>query len=117
MTVVVSVDPAFSQAYDHVSLAAITVPVQLINLGITEDVPAAINAGNLVSSFAKAEIVNISQATHFSFLGECTMIGSTIIAASGEGPICSETGSRKRRDIHAELKTTIGTYLAQHLLD
>lgn len=114
---VVSVDPALSQAYNASSLRDITLPALLINLGEPATVPAAIDAANLAPLMPNAQIVHVSQGTHFSFLGACTMLGGAIIATTGEGPICSETGSRKRRDIHAELQTTIGDFLSRQLQD
>jgi predicted dienelactone hydrolase len=117
LTAVVSIDPALSQAYQAQSLANITTPIQLINLGASKEIPAAIDAGNLAPMIPGSEMVHIEQATHFSFLGECTMMGGVIIATAGEGPLCSEVGSRTRAEIHTELKATIGGYLTQHLLD
>lgn len=117
ITAVVSIDPALSQAFDHSSLGDISIPVQLINLGQRDAIPAAIDAANLTQSFPLAEHHYIDQATHFSFLGDCTTMGKVIIMAAGEDPICSEVGNRKRTDIHAELQATIGAFLTEHLID
>jgi len=108
---VVAIDPALAQAYDHASLKDVAIAVKLINLGIGDEVPAAVNASTIAPHFGAADLISLSQATHFSFLGECTMAGAMIIKVAGEEPICSETGNRERADIHAELKKHIGGFL------
>lgn len=113
---VVSIDPALSQAYNSESLKDISIPVQIINLGANETVPAAVNASKIAPLFRQAEIINVNQATHFSFLGNCTKIGEAIIKSEGEEPICSETGNRPRTDIHDELKKHIGNFLVKQLI-
>ncbi len=117
ISVVVSVDPALSQAYRPESLQGIDARVQLINLGIGEDVYAGVDAAHLVDHVGGAELVQIAEANHFSFLGECTFKGSYIIRMAGEDPICDETGDRTRADIHRELKQTIGDFFAQQFAD
>ena len=113
---VVSIDPALAQAYNSQSLKDISIPMQIINLGANKTVPAAVNAREIAPLFQQAQFINVDQATHFSFLGNCTKTGEAIIKSEGEEPICSETGNRLRSDIHNEMKNLIGNFLAKHLL-
>lgn len=112
---VVAIDPALAQAYDMESLEEIKLPTLVVNLGVDEEVPLAINGKLIAGSLAYSTYRTIKGATHFSFLGECTFMGKTIIVASGEDPICSEVSERKRRDIHEELKGVIGEFLRENL--
>ncbi len=112
---VVAIDPGLSQAFDFGSIQEISVPVKLVNLGINDHVPAAINASGILPYFNKASLQNIKQATHFSFLGECTKIGESILKSENEEDLCSEVGTRSRSDIHTELKSIISSFLVKHL--
>ena len=111
----VAIDPALAQAYQAASLAKISVPVQIINLGTPETVPMGINASKASRHLPNVEFNNVTGATHFSFLGLCTEIGEMIISGEGEEPICTETGDRSRHSIHEELKALIGGFLIKML--
>ncbi len=117
ISVVVSVDPALSQAYRTESLKGIDAQVQLVNLGVGSEVYAGVDAAHLAGHMAGAELVQVQQANHFSFLGECAFKGAYIIKLAGEDPICDETGNRTRADIHQELKQTIGTFFVHQFAD
>lgn len=117
VSVVVSVDPALSQAYRIESLHGIDATAQLINLGVGDAVYAGVDAAHLAAHVEGAELVQVAQANHFSFLGECTFKGPYIIRMAGEDPICDEVGNRSRADIHHELKQTIGDFFDQQFAD
>ncbi|MEP3244174.1 MAG: hypothetical protein ABJN40_17990 [Sneathiella sp.] len=112
---VIAIDPGLSQAFNFGSIQEISVPVKLLNLGVNDQVPAAINASGILPYFNKASLQNIEQATHFSFLGECTKIGESILKSENEEALCSEVGERTRSDIHTELKSVISSFLIKHL--
>jgi predicted dienelactone hydrolase len=111
----VAIDPALAQAYDMKSLTDLKTPVQIINLGVGKEIPSGINGSELAKYIPNAQYHEVKQATHFSFLGECTKLGEKIINAEGDDSICSETGNRARSDIHNELKGLIGSYLKSNL--
>ena len=117
VTTVVAIDPAVSQAYQADSLAAFDMPVQIINLGSEGEIPLAVKGVTIKADMPSAQLDYVEQASHFSFLGECTGKGWLIIKMAGEDPICSETGNRDRADIHKELKGKIGSFLSEHLID
>ena len=109
--VVVAIDPAVSQAYQADSLAAMSIPTQIINLGEEGKIPAAVRGETFINELPNAQIDFVKHANHFSFLGECTMKGPYLLKMVGEDPICSETGNRSRSDIHEELKGRITGFL------
>lgn len=115
LTAVISVDPALSQAFDPASLAALDVPVQLINLGVGTQVPAAIDAAHLAPQIPQSDLVQVADASHFSFLGLCGWKGQSIVWMVGEDPICTDPGPRDRSDIHRELRATIGAFFERSL--
>lgn len=106
----VAIDPALSQAYQRQTLAAMDLPVQIINLGGGK-LPAAIDASGYANALPMGDYQTIDQANHFSFLGECTMMGEAIIKSVGEDPICSDTGKRSRASVHKELKAMIAKFV------
>ena len=114
---IVAVDPALAQAYNSESIEAVSIPVGIINLGSADEVPAGINASEIVTKFKNSQMTNVVQSSHFSFLGECTLLGKAIISSTEEEPICTETGNRIRSEIHTELRELIGGYLVEKLIN
>lgn len=111
----IAIDPALSPAFLEASLMNMQMPVQIINLGDPETVPSTINGQNIAEFLPNVEYTHVSEATHFSFLGECTTLGHLIIAFAGDDPICKEVGNRKRAAIHTELKNKITAFLKSAL--
>lgn len=109
VTAVVAIDPALAQAYKSESLADMTQPTLLINLG--ENAPLPVDAKEIAPHMPNATFTEIKGATHFSFLGECTRTGWMLLKMADEDPICTETSERSRADIHAELKDVILDFL------
>lgn len=116
VTTVVAIDPAVAQAYQADSFAQFDLPVQIINLGQEGEIPAAVDGATIKADLPSAQLEFVDQANHFSFLGECTGKGWLLVKMAGEDPICSETGSRERADIHKELQQKIGSFLNEHLI-
>lgn len=107
----VAIDPALSQAYQTPSLAAINAPVQIINLGTAEDTPAAVNASEFVKQIPNATYETLPGTNHFTFMGECTMLGKPIIFAAGEDPICTDPEGTDRAEEHTKMKSMISRSL------
>ncbi len=112
---IVVIDPALSKAFTSKSLIEIKLPSLIINLGSKGEVPVGLDGKRIATIIKNSNYVNIKQATHFSFLGVCTAMGEDIIKQESEEPICSETGKRKRDDIHAEIKILVGEFLKNNL--
>lgn len=108
----VVIDPGIIQTVTEASLAAIDVPVQLINLGDAGSVPAGVDAQAAAARIDQARYETVSDSVHFSFLAECTPRGAAILEREGElDPLCSDGGGRSRRAIHRELVERITGFL------
>lgn len=110
----VVIDPGIVETLTEQSLAAIDIPMLVINLGDEDRVPAPVHARAVADTVPGATYRIVPDATHFSFLAECKPQGAGILIDEGEAdPLCDDAGGRARSDIHAELTTHILAYLNQ----
>lgn len=114
----VLVDPGLAQAFEAESLKEIAIPMSFINLGSTGTIPEAVIADRLAALSPQGSYATVTDADHFSFLPECKQGGAELLKTFGEvDPICSDSGSRSRADIHAELARLIQDALQKTLKD
>ena len=110
----VIIDPGIIETITAESLGAITIPMLIINLGAEADVPDGVFAKDAASRIHGARHMFVEDATHFSFLAECTARGPGILVDEGElDPLCEDAGGRSRAEIHQELKVIILRYLRE----
>lgn len=116
---VVAVDPALPAATVQESLKAITVPVQLINLGARADLSDAVNVSAWESIIANVGYTAIPNSWHFSFLAECSLAGRIIIgvAARKTEEICTDPQNGPRGEIHDQLRDIIVPFFQSTLGD
>ncbi len=108
----VVVDPGIVSTMTPASLAAIDIPMLVINLGDEKLVPAGVYARAAAELIPSAEYTIVPDAIHFSFLAQCKPKGAKILQDEGElDPLCDDAGGRTRADIHDELSQTIVAYL------
>lgn len=108
----VVVDPGIVETLTEESLAAIDLPMLVLNLGDEALVPAPIHSRALSETVPGAAYRIVPDATHFSFLAECKPRGAQILIDEGEAdPLCTDAGGRPRADIHAELAEVILGFL------
>jgi predicted dienelactone hydrolase len=108
----VVVDPGIVETLTEDSLAAIDLPMLVLNLGDEALVPAPVHARALSETVPGAAYRIVPDATHFSFLAECKPRGAQILIDEGEAdPLCTDAGGRPRTDIHAELAAVILGFL------
>jgi predicted dienelactone hydrolase len=100
---VVAVDPEVSTNFTLASLADISVPVQIVNLGSPNTIWPGLNAAGLAQAIPDARYDTVPSATQFSAFSECKAQAAAILRAEGEAPLCDDTGGRSRAEIHAEL--------------
>lgn len=101
---IVAVDPGVVQALTEESLARISMPVSIINLGGPGAIPPGVLADRAAKAIPGASYVAVSDATHFTFLPECKAGAEKILKEEGEmDPLCQDGGDRSRRKIHEEL--------------
>ena len=108
ITASVIIDPGIVSTLTSQSLAEIDIPMQIINLGAADTIPAGVDAQIAARTISGAEYVVIDDATHFSFLARCKPRGAKILANEGEPDLlCHDAGGRDRAAIHAELRDVI----------
>ncbi len=109
----VIIDPGIVETLTEESLAQIDIPLQIINLGAEADVPAGVYARPAAELIAQADYRIINDAAHFSFLAQCKPKGAAILAREGElDLLCDDGGTRRRAEIHAELREVIVDFWA-----
>lgn len=110
----VAIDPGFGGSATPASLAAVSIPVHLINLG-TADRLAAVDVSptgnNLAARLPGASYSTFTPATHFSFLAPCKPGAEALLAEEGEDPICTDPKGADRIKLHADLIADISQAL------
>ena len=110
----IAIDPGIIETIRPESLENIDIPMMVLNLGEKDTVPIGVYALPAAELIPTAEHGFVPDATHFSFLAECTDRGADILAKDGEpDPLCDDAGGRSRADIHADIAQRIIKFLTQ----
>jgi predicted dienelactone hydrolase len=110
----IGVDPGLTYAFTDASVAAMDIPVLLINLGGEERLKAAdVSAAgsNLAGRLPNVEYVTAAPANHFTFLALCKPAGREILADEGDDPICDDPAGTDRAAIHEQIVEHIAKFL------
>lgn len=94
------------------SLAALPLPVLILNLGAPETLPLGLNAAPAAAQIPAARYETLIGARHFSFLAPCSALGRIVIGLAGEDNICTDRDLRPRADIHADILNRTRSFLA-----
>ncbi|WP_020680770.1 alpha/beta hydrolase family protein [Marinobacterium rhizophilum] len=106
--VAVAVDPELSHAFTEASLAEITIPVGILNLGQPGGITPELDASGLAVRISASHYQTVADATPFSAFSLCKNGGAEILQDLGEdGSICREEGKRSGAAIHAHLTDLI----------
>jgi len=112
----VIVDPGIVDTLTPESLAAIDIPMLIMNLGEESTVPEGVYARAAAELITGANYSIVPDAIHFSFLAECKPRGPAILEKEGElDPLCDDAGGRGREAIHEELSREIVSYLRANI--
>ncbi|AZF06430.1 alpha/beta fold hydrolase [Pseudomonas sp. R5-89-07] len=117
VSAVVSLDIGLSRGFADASLAALPVPVLVIAAGApSEDLPAQLESADLAKRLPKASThyVEISDASHFSFMAQCKPGAAAMLDedAPGDGIICQDgDGARPRAVIQQQVIGLITEFL------
>lgn len=117
VTAIVSLDLGLSRGFTDDSLAAIAVPILVIAAGApSAEMPAALESGDLAKRLPRTSTryVEISDASHFSFMSVCKPGGQALIEESspGDGMICRDgAAARPREVIQQQVVTLIDEFL------
>lgn len=110
---VVAIDPELSTSFARASLASISVPVQIINLGRAETIRPGLHASVPAEAIPRARYDTVADATQYSAFGECKPHGAAILREEGEEALCEDAGGQTRAEIHDHLATMVETAFRQ----
>lgn len=119
VTAIVSLDLGLSRGLTSASLAALPVPALVIAGGVpTEDMSPELESADMVKRLpnTSTQYVEISDATHFSFMSICKPGGMALIEESspGDGMICRDgEGARPRAVVQQQVVAQISEFLAR----
>jgi predicted dienelactone hydrolase len=119
VTAVVTLDLGLSRGMTDESLAALPVPTLVIAAGVpSHDLPAELESANLAKRLppASSRYVEISDASHFSFLSVCKPGAEAMLEEEvpGDGIICRDgdgNGARPRDLIQQQVTSLIAEFL------
>jgi predicted dienelactone hydrolase len=100
---IVVVDPELSTNFTLASLADISVPVWVINLGSPNTIWPGLNASGLAQTIPDVHYDVVPDATQFSAFPECRPQAVAALQAEGEEPLCDDAGGGSRTEIHDQL--------------
>ncbi len=104
------IDPEFSRSFTQASLAGISIPVRLINLGKLETIWPGLNAEGATRAIPRAQYSVIPDAVQYSAFPECKPGVSAVLREDGEEALCDDTiGGRSRAEIHDALARMVAT--------
>lgn len=119
VTAIVSLDLGLSRGLTDASLAVLPVPALVIAGGVpTEDMSPELESAHMVKRLPEAstQYVEISDATHFSFMSICKPGAVALIeeGSPGDGKICRDgDGARPRAVIQQQVVELISGFLAR----
>ncbi|AZC30604.1 alpha/beta fold hydrolase [Pseudomonas chlororaphis] len=119
VTAVVTLDLGLSRGLTDESLAALPVPALVIAAGApSQELPAQLESANLAKRLpqASSRYVEISDASHFSFMSVCKPGAVALLeeAVPGDGIICRDgDNGRSRELIQQQITSLITEFLAQ----
>ncbi len=123
VSAIVALDLGLSRGFTDASLAALPVPALVIAGGVkTEDMDPELESADMVKRMPQAstQYVEISDATHFSFMSICKPGAIALIEESspGDGMICRDgEGARPRAEIQQQIVGLITEFLGQTVRD
>jgi predicted dienelactone hydrolase len=117
VTAVVTLDLGLSRGMTDASLAALPVPALVIAAGApSRELPAELESANLASRLpaASSRYVEISDASHFTFLSVCKPGAQAMLEEEvpGDGIICQDGDSARERGV---IQQQVASLIAQFL--
>lgn len=104
----IAIDPELTETFTDRSLKAVSVPIDVVNLGNAEQIPRSLDASALGLKVPGSRYQMIEDTTSFSAFSQCKPKGLAILKSEGDdGALCQEPGKRTRENIHDHLATLI----------
>jgi predicted dienelactone hydrolase len=101
------IDPELSTNFTAASLADISLPVRVVNLGSPKAIWPGLNASALAQALSNAQYETVADATQFSSFPECKPQAAATLGAEGEEPLCDDAGGQSRAEIHDQLAAMV----------
>ncbi len=99
-----AIDPAPADLFASESLAEVSVPVSIVNLGSADEIPETIQAAGIAEALPHSAYMVIEEASHASMFPECKPNAAAIAIEEGiEDPICTDGSGDSRSAIHRRL--------------
>ncbi|MEF2070974.1 alpha/beta hydrolase family protein [Consotaella aegiceratis] len=114
ITSTIAVDPGMTGTITPESLAAMTQPILLINLGDEHRWPAidvSAAGSGLVDHLPNATYDVVQPAIHFTFLAECKPQAAALLEEEHDDPVCTDPAGADRAEIHKEIITDVAGFL------
>ncbi|GGD28088.1 alpha/beta hydrolase family protein [Aureimonas glaciei] len=111
---VIAVDPGVTDALSPEGIAAMTLPVLLINLGAPDPwrgVDVSAKGSDLAARLSNATYETIRPAVHFTFLGLCTPQAAKMLEEEQDDPVCTDPAGSDRAAVHAEVIDAVAAFL------
>jgi predicted dienelactone hydrolase len=111
----VALVPGFVEVMRPKSIAALPTPVLIVGAGLDENVPPETHLKPILPFLPKtSRYVEISDATHFSFLQRCKPGAMAILAEDNETFVCLEKGRLTRAGIHQAVLREVLSFLKEN---
>ena len=111
----IAVDPELSEYFDPASFIAISVPVQITNLGEPDAIRPRLEASRLARAIPGANYDTVADAISFSAFNLCRSQGPAILREEGDDEALCQDGQRPRADVHALLAQMTASFFRAHL--
>ncbi|MGR9170882.1 alpha/beta hydrolase family protein [Rhizobium sp. KDH_Rht_773_N] len=99
----VVIDPEFAASFAPESLARMSNPVRLINLGTAQTVWPGLSASGLKDAIPGVRYDLLTGASQYSAFSECKPAGAAILREEGEEPLCDDPEGTNRAAVHDRL--------------
>lgn len=116
ISAVAALDPAFTHSATDDSVAAMTLPVLVVNLGeagagLWPAADAGSTGSDMVARLPDGRLVVIAPATHFTALSECTPEAPALLEDEGDDPVCTDPEGTDRAAVHAAVVDAIADFI------
>ncbi|WP_425073986.1 alpha/beta hydrolase family protein [Sagittula sp. S175] len=114
VTAVAAIDPGFTWVATEDSMAAMDLPVMLVNLGEDARLGASdVGPGGsgFAARLARVDYREFAPASHFTALPECQEDAAALLEEEGEDPICDDPLGADRAVVHAQVIEALAAFL------
>ncbi|MFC2968382.1 alpha/beta hydrolase family protein [Acidimangrovimonas pyrenivorans] len=115
ITAAIAIAPEYATGFTPASLAALQVPVEVIDLGRPDTRPEGMSGAALKGTSQRLHYTEVTGASRFDAFSRCTDKGAAILEDSGaDAAICAQ-GGPARVAAHAALALAVLDFLGQKL--